>query len=113
VWRAFSIGARAHRQGDLFAAFVAHGLGLGLGLQAFVNIGVNVGLLPTKGLTMPFMSYGSNSLIVALMSVGVLLRIDRTLRLAVLEGSFAAGPGSASNTDSWVNTEGGTPWARA
>jgi cell division protein FtsW len=113
VWRAFSIGARAHRQGDLFAAYVAHGLGLGIGLQAFVNIGVNVGLLPTKGLTMPFMSYGSNSLIVALMSVGVLLRIDRTLRLAVLEGGFAAGPGPASGADAWASTEGGTPWARA
>ena len=79
AWRAFRIGARAHRQGDLFSAYVAHGLGLGLGLQAFINIGVNVGLLPTKGLTMPFMSYGSNSLIVAIMAVGVLLRIDRTL----------------------------------
>jgi cell division protein FtsW len=80
AWRALRIGARAHRQGDLFSAYVAHGLGLGLGLQAFINIGVNVGLLPTKGLTMPFMSYGSNSLIVAIMMVGVLLRIDRTLR---------------------------------
>jgi cell division protein FtsW len=79
TWRAFRIGGQAHRQGDLFSAYVAHGLGLGLGLQAFINIGVNVGLLPTKGLTMPFMSYGSNSLIVAIMAVGVLLRIDRTL----------------------------------
>jgi cell division protein FtsW len=97
VWRAFAIGARAHRQGDLFAAYLAHGLGLGLGLQAFINIGVNVGLLPTKGLTMPFMSYGSNSLIVALMAVGVLLRIDRTLRHAAAEAM----------------PERGMPWARA
>lgn len=112
VWRAFDIGARAQRQGDHFAAYVAHGLGLGLGLQAFINIGVNVGMLPTKGLTMPFMSYGSNSLIVALMAVGVLLRIDRTLRLASRDGAPAGGPGAAGATP-WATTEGGTPWARA
>jgi cell division protein FtsW len=80
VWRAFQIGARAHQAGWPFAAFVAHGFGLGIGLQALVNVGVNVGLLPTKGLTLPFMSYGSNSLIVACMSIGLLLRIDRDLR---------------------------------
>lgn len=95
AWRAFRIGGQAHRQGDLFSAYVAHGLGLGLGLQAFINIGVNVGLLPTKGLTMPFMSYGSNSLIVAIMMVGVLLRIDRTLRQGTDEPISAA-------EDPWV-----------
>jgi cell division protein FtsW len=113
VWRAFDIGLRAHRQGDLFASYVAHGLGLGLGLQAFVNIGVNVGVLPTKGLTMPFMSYGSNSLIVALMAVGVLLRIDRALRLAAREGTYALGQGTAPGAVRWATPEGGTPWARA
>jgi cell division protein FtsW len=45
-----------------------------------VNIGVNAGMLPTKGLTLPFMSYGSNSLIVACMAIGILLRIDIGLR---------------------------------
>jgi cell division protein FtsW len=80
VWRAFQIGAKAHRAEWPFAAFLAHGFGLGIGLQALVNAGVNVGLLPTKGLTLPFMSYGSNSLIVACMAAGVLLRIDRELR---------------------------------
>jgi cell division protein FtsW len=113
VWRSFDIGARAQRQGNLFAAYLAHGLGLGLGLQAFINIGVNVGLLPTKGLTMPFMSYGSNSLIVALMAVGVLLRIDRTLRLAARDGGFPGGVGAAPGSAAWATSEGGTPWARA
>jgi cell division protein FtsW len=113
VWRAFDIGVHAQRQGDLFAAYLAHGLGLGLGLQAFINIGVNVGLLPTKGLTMPFMSYGSNSLIVALMAVAVLLRIDRTLRLATRDGGHLGGPGTAPGTAPWATPEGGTPWARA
>jgi len=81
VWRALSIGARAERAGWWFATYAAHGFGLGIGIQALVNIGVNVGLLPTKGLTLPFMSYGSNSLIVACMAVGLLLRIDLDLRL--------------------------------
>lgn len=80
VWRAISIGARAERAGWLFSAYAAHGLGLGIGLQALINIGVNVGLFPTKGLTLPFVSYGSNSLIVACMAVGLLLRIDLELR---------------------------------
>jgi len=60
---------------------------------------------------MPFLSYGSNSLIVALMAVGVLLRIDRTLRLAVRDGNAAGGPASGPAT--WATVEGGVPWARA
>lgn len=75
VWRSYAVGARAERRGDRFAAYVAYGLGLWLGMQAFINIGVNVGLLPTKGLTLPFLSYGSNSLIVCCIAVGLLLRI--------------------------------------
>ncbi len=80
VWRAFQLGFSAHRLGYPFHALLAMGFGLGLGLQALINVGVNVGLLPTKGLTMPFLSYGSNSLIVAFMIAGVLLRIDYELR---------------------------------
>ncbi|MBK1643366.1 putative lipid II flippase FtsW [Thiocapsa imhoffii] len=80
TWRAFSIGARADAVGQRFAAYAAQGIGLGLGLQAFVNIGVNVGLLPTKGLTLPFLSYGSNSLIAACMALAILLKIDVTVR---------------------------------
>ena len=80
TWRAFAIGARAQQASHAFASFAAHGIGLGFGLQAFINIGVNVGILPTKGLPLPFMSYGSNSLIVACMAVGLLLRIDTFVR---------------------------------
>jgi len=79
-WRAFAIGTRAEALEKPFAAYVAQGIGIWLSLQAFVNIGVNVGLLPTKGLTLPFLSYGSNSLIVGCMAVGILLRIDVTMR---------------------------------
>ncbi len=82
VWRAFTIGAAAQGRDARFAAYSAYGIGLWLGLQAFINLGVNVGLLPTKGLTLPFMSYGSNSLIVGCAAVGLLLRIQRENRAA-------------------------------
>lgn len=75
VWRSYAIGARAALRGDRYAAYVAYGLGLWLGMQAFINVGVNVGLLPTKGLTLPFLSYGNNSLIVCCVAIGMLLRI--------------------------------------
>jgi len=80
AWRAFGIGARAQAAGNRFAAYAAQGIGLWLGLQAFINIGVNSGMLPTKGLTLPFLSYGSNSLIVVCMAIAILLRIDATIR---------------------------------
>jgi cell division protein FtsW len=76
TWRAFQIGLKAEQDARRFSSFVAYGLGLWLGMQAFINIGVNVGMLPTKGLTLPFMSYGSNSIIVACMMIALLLRID-------------------------------------
>ncbi|HEB97021.1 MAG TPA: putative lipid II flippase FtsW [Sedimenticola thiotaurini] len=79
VWRAFRIGAGAESR-SRFAAYVAQGFGLWIGLQAFINIGVNVGLLPTKGLTLPLMSYGGNSLIVACLVIGILVRIDYETR---------------------------------
>lgn len=82
VWRSYSIGLGAERRGDRFSAYVAYGLGLWIGLQAFVNIGVNVGLLPTKGLTLPFLSYGNNSLIVCCIAVGMLLRVRYDNRVA-------------------------------
>ena len=76
TWRAFQIGTLAERLDQRFPAFVAYGLGLGFGLQAFINVGVNVGLLPTKGLTLPLMSYGGNSIILACLVIALLLRID-------------------------------------
>jgi cell division protein FtsW len=79
VWRAFRTGMRAERVNQKFAAYVAYGLGLWLGMQAFINMGVNVGLLPTKGLTLPLMSYGGNSIIVAMLVVAMLVRIDYEL----------------------------------
>ncbi len=92
TWRAFRIGERAEAIGNPFGAYAAQGIGLWLGLQAFVNIGVNIGMLPTKGLTLPFISYGSNSLIVACLAIGILLRIDLRTRQAEAESGPAGRP---------------------
>ena len=75
VWRIFRLAMRAARAERLFEAYLAVGVGTWLGLQAFINIGVNMGLLPTKGLTLPLISYGRSSLIVAMIGIGLLLRI--------------------------------------
>lgn len=72
----FRIGRRAELAGKFFSAFVAYGIALLLSMQIFINVGVNTGLLPTKGLTLPFLSYGGSSLIVCLLSVALVLRID-------------------------------------
>jgi len=79
VWRIFQLGIRAARTERLFEAYLSVGIGTWLGLQAFINIGVNMGLLPTKGLTLPLISYGRSSLIVAMISIGLLLRIHHEL----------------------------------
>lgn len=81
VWRAFSIARRAERRARYFGAYLAYGLGLLIGLQAFVNIGVNMGILPTKGLTLPLMSYGGSSIVVNCVAVALLLRVDHELRV--------------------------------
>jgi cell division protein FtsW len=75
VWRAFRISRMAAQAGMQFQSYVALGFGVWLGLQAIVNIGVNMGVLPTKGLTLPLLSYGRSSLLVSLAWLGVLLRI--------------------------------------
>lgn len=75
VWRAFVIGQLAARSGQRFAAFLGYGLGIWFGIQAFINMGVNMGLLPTKGLTLPLMSYGGGSMIVMCSALGLMFRI--------------------------------------
>lgn len=74
---ALKIGRNAERFGYFFSAYLAYGLGLLVGIQAMINMGVNNGLLPTKGLTLPLVSYGGSSLIVSGLLVGMLLRIDK------------------------------------
>jgi cell division protein FtsW len=75
VGRALAIARAASRAGLAFQSYVAASIGIWLGLQAFVNVGVNMGLLPTKGLTLPLFSYGGTSMLVTLAWLGVLLRV--------------------------------------
>jgi len=79
LWRVFMLGIRAAKVERFFEAYLAVGIGTWLGLQAFINVGVNMGLLPTKGLTLPLISYGRSSLIVTMASIGLLLRIHHEL----------------------------------
>ncbi len=76
VWRAFVVGQSAAQGGDRFGAYTAYGIGIWLGLQAFINLGVNMGMLPTKGLTLPLMSYGGSSIVMSCVAVALLLRIS-------------------------------------
>ena len=84
VWRAMRIADVAAEGGRWFSAYLCYGIGVWVGLQAFVNIGVNMGLLPTKGLTLPFMSYGGSSLVVMCAMVGLLLRAQMENRRPAL-----------------------------
>jgi cell division protein FtsW len=74
-YRAISIALQAEKCGNRFAAYVAYGIGIWLAMQAVINMGVNMGMLPTKGLTLPLMSYGGSSLVICCMAIGLLLRI--------------------------------------
>lgn len=80
IWRGFAIANRALKAQQPFSAYLAYALVSWVGLQAYVNIAVNMGLLPTKGLTLPLMSYGGSSLIVMLCVITLLLRIDYEAR---------------------------------
>ena len=76
VQRAFVIGRQAVALDRLYPALVAQGVGIWIGVQAFINMGVNMGLLPTKGLTLPFMSYGGSGVLANCAALAVLLRVD-------------------------------------
>jgi cell division protein FtsW len=80
VWRGFDAAARAQSQGRRFAASLAYGVSLLLALQVLVNLGVNMGVLPTKGLTLPLISYGGSSMLVTCIMLALLLRVDLETR---------------------------------
>lgn len=82
VWRCFHIARQAAQAGMRFQSYLALAFGIWIGLQAVVNIGVNMGVLPTKGLTLPLLSYGRSSLLVTLAWLGVLLRIHHEVRVS-------------------------------
>jgi cell division protein FtsW len=79
VSRIMVIGIMAHRRGRPFAGFLAYGVGLWIGIQAMVSIGVNLGVLPTKGLTLPLISSGGSSTLMTLLAVGMVLRVKYEL----------------------------------
>ena len=76
IWRAFVIGNQAARMERVFSALVAQGIALWLGAQAFINMGVNMGVLPTKGLTLPLLSFGGSGILANCCALAILLRID-------------------------------------
>jgi len=82
VYRALASGRRALKAGLPFAGYLCYGVGLLLGVQVLFNAGVNTGMLPTKGLTLPFISYGGNSLLVCCGLLGLVARADMEVVMA-------------------------------
>lgn len=76
IARILRIAKKSEKAGELFSAYLSYGIALVIATQVFINMGVNTGLLPTKGLTLPFLSYGGSSLIVCFIMMGILARID-------------------------------------
>ena len=83
IIRAFAIGRQASTLDRQFAALVAQGVAVWLGFQAMINIGVNTGILPTKGLTLPFLSFGGSSVVVSCIAAALVLRVDWENRRAM------------------------------
>lgn len=81
VWRGMIVGLYAQKRQDRFAAFLCYGISFWIGLQTLINVGVNTGVLPTKGLTLPFLSYGGSSVLVVCIAAGLLVRVDYENRL--------------------------------
>ena len=81
VWKSFRLARRADQLGNRFAGYLSLGIGVWIGLQSFINMGVNMGILPTKGITLPMMSYGGSSAVVFAVAFSVLLRVEWELRV--------------------------------
>jgi cell division protein FtsW len=88
VNRAFAVGRRAASLERYYASLVAQGIGVWLAVQAFINMGVNLGLLPTKGLTLPLLSFGGTGIVMNLVAIAVLLRIDFENRYLMRGGAL-------------------------
>jgi cell division protein FtsW len=86
VRRAFEIGRQALALDRTFAGLVAKGVGLWMGAQTFINMGVNLGLLPTKGLTLPLVSYGGSGILLNCISLALLMRVDYENRVLMRGG---------------------------
>jgi cell division protein FtsW len=97
VWRVLMIARRASEAGLKFQSYMAAAFALWVGMQSMINIGVNMGVLPTKGLTLPFMSYGRSSLLVTLAWFGIVLRIHH--EVAVMTRGSASGTRRAAGEE--------------
>ena len=86
VQRAFIIGRQALVLGRVYSGLVAQGVGIWMGVQSFINMGVNMGLLPTKGLTLPLMSFGGSGIVANCVALAILMRIDWENRLLMRGG---------------------------
>ena len=103
VGRAFWVGLRCVEMRRHFAGYIAFGIGLWIALQSFVSVGVNLGLLPTKGLTLPLISSGGSSVLMTCVAMGLLLRVSYELnraerQVALLRGEAAPGPEAPSTS---------------
>ena len=90
IWRSLQVGTRAEAKGMLFCAYLAYGITLLFASQVLINLGVNTGTLPTKGLALPMISYGGSSLLINCLAFGILLRIDYERRHATQSQPVAA-----------------------
>ena len=97
VVKIFAIGRRAEHVKAFFKAYVCYGFGIIFAGQALINIGVNVGALPTKGLTLPLVSYGGSSLLVSCAMLAVILRVDYELKLN--QGNNLSAPSQQEQND--------------
>jgi cell division protein FtsW len=86
--RIFAVGRQAIMLDQVFAGLMTQGIGIWMGWQAFINMGVNLGVLPTKGLTLPLMSYGGSAIIMNVVSIAIVLRVDAENR-ALMRGGRA------------------------
>ncbi len=89
--RTLRVGGAAEESGQLYGAYVAYGVGILVAVEAFINIGVNLGILPTKGLTLPMISYGSNSMVMLCVAVALVLRVSYESRMAQRTVSLSVG----------------------
>ena len=87
VLRCFRIGSQAIALEKTFNGLMAKGVGIWIGVQCFINMGVNLGLLPTKGLTLPLMSYGGSAIMVNCVALAMVLRVDYENRLMMRGGA--------------------------
>ena len=94
IWRSFRIAFTALQNGNPFAGYLAYGIGTWIALQTLINVGVNTGLLPTKGLTLPLLSYGGSSMLSICAAIALLLRIEYETRCTT-QGIAATGSETA------------------